>query len=337
MKKTKENTPSVLAFEKKLVPSDGFMYGTNWDKRNEECKPLKLIEKSVRGVISNRLKPTQDADEETKKANLQKVDNCALEADQDTLKLNFTLKVLSGVETPSACDNRIFYESYTEAAKHYIENEQFTELAKRYAINIANARFLWRNRVGVEKLEVQVKTLGQESKEWTFNESDNININNFDVKNEKINELATLMAQTLSGEKGYLLLEVTAYAQMGKAQDVYPSEEMVLDKNNNQSAKSKILYQVNHQAAMHSQKIGNALRSIDTWYPDYAENNNRAIAIETYGSVTNLGVAYRKDKKVNFYTLFDNFARGETLASKEEEHFVMAVLVRGGVFGESTK
>lgn len=84
MKKTKENTPSVLAFEKKLVPSDGFMYGTTWDKRNENAKPLKLIEKSVRGVISNRLKPAQDADEETKKANLQKVDNCALEPDQDT-------------------------------------------------------------------------------------------------------------------------------------------------------------------------------------------------------------------------------------------------------------
>ncbi|WP_325148072.1 type I-F CRISPR-associated protein Cas7f/Csy3, partial [Fangia hongkongensis] len=28
------NTVSVLAFEKKLVPSDGYMYGTNWHDRS---------------------------------------------------------------------------------------------------------------------------------------------------------------------------------------------------------------------------------------------------------------------------------------------------------------
>ncbi len=337
MKKTKENTPSVLAFEKKLVPSDGFMFGTAWENRHEEATPLTLIEKSVRGVISNRLKPTQDADEETKKANLQAVDNCALKADQDTLKLNFTLKVLSGVETPSACDNRIFKDSYISVAKRYIEKEGFTALAKRYAINIANGRFLWRNRVGVEALEIEVKTIGEESTSWTFDANDNIQLNDFTIENDKINALANEIALALSGKKDYLLLDITAYAKVGKAQDVYPSEEMVLDKNNSQSKKSKILYHVNKQAAIHSQKIGNALRTIDTWYPDFSENNNKPIAIETYGSVTNLGVAYRKDKKVNFYTLFDLYARDEPLSSKDDEHYVMAVLVRGGVFGESTK
>jgi len=337
MKKSKENTPSVLAFEKKLVPSDGFMYGTTWEERHESVKPLKLIEKSVRGVISNRLKTTQDADEETKKANLQRVDNCALEADQDTLKLNFTLKILSGVEFPSACDNKLFNESYLEVVKQYIQDEKFTELAKRYAINIANARFLWRNRVGVGQLEVQVKVVGDENSSWTFDENDAIKINDFESNNLKINELSEKIAHTLSGDTEYLLLDISAFAKVGKAQDVYPSEEMVLDKSNSKEKKSKILYQVNNQAAIHSQKIGNALRTIDTWYPDYIENNQRAIAIETYGSVTNLGVAYRKDRKVNFYTLFDKFARAEPLENKEDEHFVMAVLVRGGVFGESTK
>ena len=44
---------SVLAFEKKLVPSDGFMYGTTWDTRTEIklVVPLKLQEKSVSGTI----------------------------------------------------------------------------------------------------------------------------------------------------------------------------------------------------------------------------------------------------------------------------------------------
>jgi CRISPR-associated protein Csy3 len=335
IKKLKENTPSVLAFEKKLVPSDGFMYGTTWKNRASEAKPLKIIEKSVRGTISNRLKNTQDADKETKKANLQKVDNCALSLEQDTLKLIFTLKVLSGVENPSACDNQIFKVNFQKNAKRYIENEKFKELSKRYAVNIANGRFLWRNRVGIEELEVIVKS---NNLDLTFTKKDNIGIDDFETDNKKIQELSEQIAKTLSGEQDFLLLEITAFAKIGKAQDVYPSEEMVLDKSKGKGAKSKILYQVDKQAAMHSQKIGNAIRTIDTWYADY-ENNKQAIAIETYGSVTNLGVAYRKNIKVHFYTLFDKFARleeGEKL-DNEEEHFVMAVLVRGGVFGESTK
>ena len=47
---------SVLAFEKKLVVSDGYMYGTTWENRDHDVSPIKLVEKSVRGTISNRLK-----------------------------------------------------------------------------------------------------------------------------------------------------------------------------------------------------------------------------------------------------------------------------------------
>ena len=93
-------------------------------------------------------------------------------------------------------------------------------------------------------------------------------------------------------------------------------------------------------AAMHSQKIGNALRTIDTWYPEFIDPEISAgpIAIEPYGAVTNLGKAYRTPKdKQDFYTFFDNFARGGKLNRVEDEHYVMAVLVRGGVFGESDK
>ena len=40
---------SVLAFEKKLVPSDGLMYGTTWENRNNQAEPLRLQEKSEIG------------------------------------------------------------------------------------------------------------------------------------------------------------------------------------------------------------------------------------------------------------------------------------------------
>lgn len=326
---------SVLAFEKKLVPSDGLMFGTTWKKHNQQATPLKLQEKSVRGTISNRLKKSEEGklDSKIESANLQTVDSCALSAEHDTLKLNFTLKVLSGVQNPSACNHEGFNTTYTKEVNAYIADYGFSEIAKRYATNLANARFFWRNRVGVEALEVQVRVLNKNDElKWEF-DSINISTQNFNNPSKEINGLADKIAKTLSGENEFLLLEIDAYAQVGKSQDVYPSEELVLDKNNSKGEKSKILYHVGDVAAMHSQKIGNAIRSIDTWYDDY-EKNQKPIAIDPYGAVTNLGIAYRNPKnKADFFTLFDKFSQGKEI-KEEEKHFVMAVLVRGGVFGE---
>ena len=337
----KSDIPSVLAFEKKLVPSDGYMYGTTWEERNEKAIPLKLIEKSVRGTISNRLNKAMQSDPakldaKIENPNLQTVDNCALGTEQDTLKLHFTLKVLSGVETPSACNNSEFNKIYATAVKKYNEEEGFTELARRYAANIANARFLWRNRLGAENMEVQVKALNKDAEAtWIF-DSTTMGIRDFNCNDPQIVNLADKIAEALSGKTTFLLLEIEAFAKVGKSQDVYPSEELVLDKG--KGKKSKILYAIDGIAGMHSQKIGNALRTIDTWYPEFDEAQIGPIAIETYGAVTNLGKAYRTPTaEADFYTLFDNFARGGSLKNKEDEHYVMAVLVRGGVFGKSGK
>jgi CRISPR-associated protein Csy3 len=340
-----QDTASVLAFEKKLVPSDGYMYGTQWEERNNSASQtaLQLIEKSVRGTISNRLKAAIKSDPvklnaEVEKANLQTVDSCALAPEQDTLKLHFTLKVLGGVQKPSACNNALFKESYTQAVNSYIEKESFKELGKRYALNLANARFLWRNRVGAENIEVQVNALNKDNKQsWVF-DATQFSTRHFDNEDKQVIELGERIAAALSSEDDFLMLEINCFAQVGKAQEVYPSEELVLDKG--KGKKSKILYSVNDIAAMHSQKLGNALRSIDTWYPEFDDGEKTAgpIAIEPYGAVTNLGKAYRTPKdKQDFYTFFDKWARGTELDRIEDEHYVMATLVRGGVFGESDK
>ncbi|MFC7780967.1 type I-F CRISPR-associated protein Csy3 [Legionella taurinensis] len=338
----KENTASVLAFEKKLIPSDGYMHGCQWENRSK-ASPLQLIEKSVRGTISNRLKPALQNDpvalnNEVEKPNLQTVDVCSLGSEQDTLQLHFTLKVLGGLNHPSACNNALFKQSYQQAVSHYLEEKGMKELARRYALNIANARFLWRNRFGAEKILVEVKALNKNSNQkWIFNALE-FNPRVMETTSSDVESLASEIAAALASEDDFLIIDINCYAKVGKAQDVYPSEELVLDKGKGE--KSKVLYQVDGIAAMHSQKIGNALRTIDTWYPEYSNPVTSAgpIAIEPYGAVTNLGKAFRTPtEKQDFYTFFDRWARGEKLPRVEDEHYVMAVLVRGGVFGESDK
>ena len=342
MAKKKGSVASVLAFEKKLVPSDGYMYGTNWDNLNNTT-PLKLVEKSVRGTISNRLQDSIANDPmklnaEVEKANLQRVDSCSLSENQDTLKLHFTLRVLGNIMEPSACNESEFLKLYQEAIKSYIDKFGFEELGKRYALNLANARFLWRNRVGAGKIKVIIKEVVEDrdsnGSSWEF-DAKSYPLKKFNIDDEQVLDLGKKIADTLSGDSNYLLLDIEAYAKIGDAQEVYPSEELILDKG--QGKKSKVLYEVDGIAAMHSQKLGNAIRTIDTWYSEFVQEQ-RAIAIEPYGAVTNLGRAFRNPKnKEDFFTLFDKFVKGNEELEDEQLHYVMAVLVRGGVFGESDK
>ncbi len=232
--KSKEKV-TVLAFEKKLIPSDGYFYGTTWDN-SSQLVPLKLREKAVRGTISNRLKMTTEKDylgldAKVENANLQTVDTCSLSQEQDTLVVKFSLKVIGGLEKPSACNNSNFLSSYKEAVKKYKETYGFSELASRYALNIANGRFLWRNRVGVENILVTVE-LENEGLDTIYEfDSNSIGLDNFEYSTNEIASLAQHIEKVLLSSDDYLLMKITCKARLGLAQEVYPSEELVLDSN----------------------------------------------------------------------------------------------------------
>jgi CRISPR-associated protein Csy3 len=323
-------TASVLAFERKLANSDAMLSAGNW--LGESWQPIRIQEKAVRGTISNRLKNAlvsdpAKLDAEIQKANLQRVDVAALPADADTLKMSFSLRVLGNLATPSVCNDRQYQDALQQVIEGYIADHGFDELALRYAANLANGRFLWRNRVGAEHIRVVVKG----SKTWEFNAHD-YSLRDFDQRDGNIQELAKEVASGLKGDS-FVLLNVEAFVRLGQGQEVFPSQELVLDSN---SSKSKVLYQVSDVAALHSQKVGNALRTIDTWHPQVESLG--AIAVEPYGSVTSRGIACRQPKeKMDFYTLLDNWVTKGDKPAVEQQHYVMAVLIRGGVFGEKSE
>ena len=340
-------TASVLAFERKLDPSDALFFAGPWAGRAsaDAWQPVAVREKSVRGTISNRLKTKgQDPaklDAAIQNPNPQTVDVATLPSAADTLKASFTLRVLGGAGTPSACNNAEYRHKLASTVKGYTGSVGFGELARRYAFNLANGRFLWRNRVGAEQVEVQVAQLvqGQPAKTWTF-DALALSLHGFEAgatAQAGLAELAQLIVDGLSGER-HALLAVTAFVRIGAGQEVFPSQELILDKA--KSSKSKTLYSVGPIAAIHSQKIGNALRTIDTWYPNVEASVQEPgpIAVEPYGSVTTEGKAYRQPKdKADFYTLLDNWIVRDQAPPPVQQHFVMATLIRGGVFGDAGK
>ena len=351
MAKDTLKTASVLAFERKLDPSDAAFFAGDWAQRDGAAQwtPVAIKEKSVRGTISNRLK-TKDQDPTKLDAaienpNLQTVDVAALPASADTLNVVFTLRVLGGTGQPSACNDADYRNQLLDTVNGYVSANGFAELAKRYAHNLANGRFLWRNRIGAERIEVRVSHLvdGKAQSEWTF-DAFAFHLRAFDApadaaQADNVQQLAALIKAGLEGES-HVLLKVSAFVRLGAGQEVFPSQELILDRA--RGKKSKTLYVVNkvgeiEMAGIHSQKIGNALRTIDTWYQE-AEING-PIAVEPYGSVTTQGRAYRQPRntKDDFYTLLDNWVLKGKAPALEQQHFVIATLVRGGVFGDAEK
>lgn len=347
-------TASVLAFEKKLCNSDGLMYAGLWENRNDTSawNPIKLQHKDVKGTISNRLNNPKSKDKKSEdqknddrmkldasiqNANLQSVDSASLPFDCDTLKVVFTLRVLKDLSLPVTCNNQDYQRELTKKIGDYLEKQKCTELSFRYAQSLATGRFLWRNRVGAEEIEIKVSLVegGEVKDTWKFN-GFQYSLRNFSVdKDPQLTKMAEAIRMGLMGES-YVFFQVEAFARIGAGQEVFPSQELVRAADNEKYPKRKVLYAVNEIGAMHSQKIGNAIRTIDTWYPD--ADDFGPIAIEPYGSVTSRGVAYRKpNEKMDFYSLLDGWILKNIIPALEQQHYVVACLIRGGVFGEKEK
>ena len=326
--------PSVLAFDRKLEPSDALMYSGNWENINDNksWQAIALFERRNRAVKSNFKQEILEDEGELQKqiaeTNLAWGDDGALAHDNDTLQVSFTLRVVSGLSQPSVCNKVEFEDAYRKRISEYTQSN-LDELANRYAYNIANGRFLWRNRVGAQEIKVLV-THSSLNSPLDFNAYD-FSLKSTTSNNSSVQRLTQLIKAGLSDDKN-ILLSIKAYVKLGEGQRIWPSQEMVL--NSVKGEKSRHLFSLNGVAAMHCEKIGNALRTIDDWYPDYADKQT-PIAIEAYGSVTQRGVAYRKSRN-DFKTLLLNWLNADDsqAVSSEDKHFVVAMLIRGGVFGE---
>lgn len=348
------NLPSLLSFERKLETSDGLMFSGNWsdiknleDSRNKEkWSAIVVSHRRNRGTKSDA--SIRSKEKESIESNVAEGDDANLPIAHDTLKLNFTLRVIGNVGHAFACNAPTFSKAIKNKVQSYVgENATgLKDLAFRYAYNIANGRFLWRNRVGAEEIYISVKINGKNDL-LEFN-AYNFSLNDFDKNqdNDKLQELAEEIQKGFGGtDENFVFLEVNAFVKLGKGQHVFPSQEM------NMGEKKKVLFQLDKCAAMHNVKIGNAIRTIDNWYGDnmlikvkegkkdkaitVPIDEKQPIAIEPYGAVTQHGRAYRHTK-IDFYTLLLNWLNAEDDDSIDNnvKNYVIANLIRGGVFSQ---
>lgn len=267
MSKTALKTASVLAFERNLDVSDAYLWQKNSQENseNETASPVLIKEKSVRGTISNRLKNTitndpAKLDAETEKANLQKVDSASLDENNDTLIARFSLKVLPFTGKPNVCNDQNYQQALEQVVADYIDAQGVDELARRYAINILNARWLWRNRVGTESIKVTVKCNQQTV---TVDDAKTYSLKNFESDDATVKQVTDWIKAGLNGDE-FIILYVEAQAIIGYGQEVYPSQELILDTG---SKKSKVLYRVSDKKALKTMLVCTHRKSATPFAP----------------------------------------------------------------------
>jgi len=349
---TKHNpfSPTMLSFSRSLELAEAIMFGSNDAGMRI---PVEVIETGQRGQSSQE-KLNRDLTGESKAglSNPQMVEIARMPFDCDHLIIEAGLRVMPNAQQPTATDSPDAYQAYKGLSQTYGELGGFDVLAARYLENIANGRFAWRNRSLSNSAVVQV-SVGDTV----------VAFNPFALDADEIMGVDAVKAAIVSGASGDVDALISSIANGLRSEpvdvmfswkgkvlrnaEVYPSQEYkyTVDKSDKSapsrrlaSVRSRLDGEMIRQAAMHSQKIGAALRAIDDWHGDAFYG---AIPVNPYGGVQEAGIAIRHQNKAapSFYDLtkkpelfLDDLKNG---ILTDNAHFVMANLIRGGVYGIS--
>lgn len=371
--------PSTLAFTRSLEPSI-FAFFAGHTKEQKQKLPVLVTLEALRGTISNYMDNSvldghlaKSADEKSEKnprnANLQSIEKATLPIGYDTLIVEGHISFLANTAASCMSNDPGFMQTYQPYHDLFTEQEGWKILAERYLMNMINGRWLWRNRTQVAQADGGSLTIHISYKPANAESAIRIEIDALNIpanqclqisaiqnaeQREQLAALRDHIAAALSakGEEAWkqgLRVTLKAKAVIGEGATVYPSQEFAsnADKGPDGREISKILAkrrigQDQFQAILHEQKVGNALRTIDTWYADDI-GDARAIAAEPYGVVTTESAVYRDGKKAHhFYQLIGKLDKELARLQADskltpDDYFFMSVIARGGVLGGEGK
>lgn len=343
--------PSVLSFQRCLNVTDGSMLSiVRAGENNEKFTDIHVIRHGIRGVQGQR--------KAKEVSNIQMTESAKTSTDANGLLVKFSIIPLDLRQAIFGCNDYTYRESIGAFVDSVIGSASLSELSRRYARNILNGRWLWRNRVISNNLSVTV----------TWNKTERAQSSGFgrmlDFKEYTPDEikLGKALQSIFSGEsnaafsvEGRVLFDFTG------AMEVYPSQNFTSGKP---SGFARPLYKIDPvgvdvlrdlinsdpasfadtltmgKAGLRDQKIGNALRTVDTWYVE-GRDDASPIAIEPNGANLEEGKFFRSTNGV--FKLLDNIIDMTLKAEKfkdvvdSELMFLIAILIRGGVYGEKSE
>lgn len=356
---TIKKLPGVLSFQRCVLLSDGLFYNL-FDGGARQ--PLYVMRHGIRGTqnVNNGSKAGQGTAGSVGRevSNIQVTDSAKL-ADGATLEVDFDIRTLPLSQAlyscaPSQGETTEDINAFRDAFNGFLEKaatsseKPIHKLALRYARNVANGRFLWRNRTIAERISVHV-TIGSKDGSPLEFDAFKVPFNDFDTSySDDENKIADALEEGWSGSAIAPSIGVKASVDLGidGPVEVFPSQNFL---NSKDKGFARSLYCVGRvpaslavengvsftgQAALRDQKIGNALRTIDTWYGAYKERKV-PIAVEPKGANLDAQEFFREDKAHSGFELMKRV--GEIDPASDEGLFLLACIIRGGVYSEGSK
>lgn len=351
---TFKKLPGVLAFQRGVVISDALFFNVCEDSQT----PVMVVRHGIRGTQNinkdgDAKKSTAANAKRQEVSNVQITDTAKLDANAQALAVRFSLRFLDLKDVlfacaPSSTDADDLVRQYRDSVASFIEraktSDGLNEVAARFARNIANGRWLWRNRTIARHITVRVSVAGKALASFDALATPLNHFNDISADERKV---AAYIADGLRGDDD-AGLDIEAQLDFGVrgAVEVFPSQNYIDSKfkpsgfarslyslgtperlHNSNNMEFESIRTMGH-AALRDQKIGNALRTIDTWYPRYAEHG-RPLPVEPNGANLEAQEFFR-DRKTSAF----EFARClNTLdPASPEGMFMIASLIRGGVF-----
>ncbi|MBU2708751.1 type I-F CRISPR-associated protein Csy3 [Zooshikella marina] len=338
-------TAGVLAFQRSLYATDAQFYSV---LPHQQEKPVWVIRHGIRG--------TQNVNKATEKefSNIQITDTAKLDPAAEKMKVVFDIKFFDLANSLFACAKgkkdkekdtvkkfRATYDAFLTRAK---DSHGLKEVVLRYVRNCTNGRWLWRNLTLASTATITVVKNDETEHGLSF---DAVALSRKGFTDYTADELA-LAELFVANLQGYATdrFRVTALLDFGMpGVQVYPSQ---LYTSNKPKGFARPLYAVGAeepvrtvedvmhfqatrkmgQAALRDDKVANAIRTIDTWYPDY-ESIQRPIAIEPQGVSLELQERFRI-KKASAFEIIQQI--DELDPDSPNGMFMIASLIRGGVY-----
>ena len=346
--------PSVLSFSRSIQPTIGYLYSVK-SPNSADDKPVIIEQETLRTTFSNygeREKITKlVSDEKAGTSNIQTVEAAYVSKGYSWLKAAFSVSFLCNSLQANSTNDFEASNKLEKLVELYLAKETENTLAKAYLTNIVSGRWFFRNDYGQNKLV----TISGDIDGAEFSETFVTPKRAYDMESalesnkEGFERLTALVHQGLFDPRASVQLKVEGFIQLSEGAEVFPSQEFAQDaKTRDGQRLSKVLSSItldngSRQATFHSQKIGNALRTIDSWY----EDAEYSLPVEPFGIDQRLSLSQRA-KGNDFYTLVEKnletwieeipkSTNVNELPYVDSLHFVIACLVRGGVYSGDSK
>lgn len=354
--------PGSLSLQRGTLISDAAFYHLHADGTEQ---PLHVMYHGIRGtqnIAGNKEKSSATGNSVAREvSNIQMTESAKLLPNSkllvkwdlrfiDLQHILFACASKAGADKQEERDFREGFKNFVEKAK---DSNGIQEVARRYVRNIINGRWLWRNRSIAEHILIKVSETIEHSDSQTvkgYKAIAEFNALDYGLKSfDGVSKSEQLLADTIvKGMRGDINagLHVEAIVEFGMGGvEVFPSQNYLEDKP---KGFSRSLYQINPvkperqskdnqslgQAAIRDQKVGNALRTIDTWYPRFIDNDSKPIPVEPNGASLDAQDFFRVDKGAKA-SAFDILKEIRSLdPNSDKGMFLIACLIRGGVYSE---